>query len=138
MNVPRHPIHPAIDEDLVAAMVDRFYGRVRSDPVLGPIFDAVIDDGWDRHLRRMKDFWSSVTLMTGRYKGTPFEAHRRIDGIKAAHFDRWLHLWRETAAELCAPPVAAVFIEKAERIGRSLLYGLADITNPAPNPIGRG
>lgn len=111
-------------------MVDRFYGRVRKDPVLGPIFDGVIGDGWDRHLKRMKDFWSSVMLMTGRYKGTPLEAHKRIEGIGPPHFQIWLALWRETASDLCrSDEVRQLFIEKAERIGRSLLYGLTDMAD---------
>ncbi|MCW5696406.1 MAG: group III truncated hemoglobin [Bauldia sp.] len=133
----RGPIHPLIDEALVAAMVDRFYGRVREDAVLGPIFDRVIGDGWDAHLQRMKDFWSSITMMTGRYKGTPLAAHQRIGGLGPGHFERWLRLWRETAREVCmSEEVAGLFIERAERIARSLLFGLTDVTAGAASPGG--
>jgi hypothetical protein len=34
-------------------------------------------------------FWSSVTLMTGRYHGTPMARHAPLP-IDADHFDRWL------------------------------------------------
>jgi len=40
--------------------------------------------------------------------------------IEPAFFERWLALWRETAAEVFAPELAAGFCEKAERIADSL------------------
>ncbi|MCC6734618.1 MAG: group III truncated hemoglobin [Bauldia sp.] len=127
----RGPIHPAIDEQLVGAMVDTFYGRIRLDPVLGPIFDGVIGDRWTPHLARMKDFWSTITMMSARYKGTPLVAHQRIGGLTAEHFERWLDLWRATAADVCREPeVADLFVERAERIAASLLYGMSAM--PAP------
>ena len=52
---------------LIDEIVDGFYARIRADEVLGRIVDGVILDGWSIHLTRMKDFWSSVMMMTGRY-----------------------------------------------------------------------
>ena len=111
-----------IDEAGIAALVTGFYGRAREDAVLGPVFDAAVDD-WDHHLARLTDFWSSVTLSTGRYKGNPFGAHRPLS-LQPAMFDRWLELWRETARDVFTPPVAEAFIRKAELIARSLTMGL--------------
>ncbi len=111
-----------IDEAGIAALVAGFYGRARQDAVLGPVFDAAVDD-WDHHLARLTDFWSSVTLSTGRYKGNPFGAHRPL-ALNPAMFDRWLALWRETARDVFTPPVAASFIRKAELIASSLSMGL--------------
>ncbi len=64
-------------------------------------------------------FWSSVALMTGRYHGAPMPAHTTLP-VNWAHFDRWLALFRQTADELCPPEGAALVIERAERIARSL------------------
>lgn len=114
-----------VTEAMIRDLVPAFYARVRRDPVLGPIFNAAIDDCWDEHLAKLCDFWSAVTLMTGRFKGSPMAAHARRPEIEAAHFGRWLELWRETARELCPPPAADLFITKAEMIGRSLEMGLA-------------
>lgn len=125
--------HQAIDEAGIRALVAGFYDRAREDALLGPVFAAGVED-WDHHLARLTDFWSSVTLSTGRYKGNPFGAHRPLP-LQPAMFDRWLELWRETALEVFTPPVAASFIEKAERIASSLtmgLFGLADL-QPAQN-----
>ena len=70
-------------------------------------------------------FWSSVMLMTGRFHGAPMRAHVQIPGIGGPHFQRWLGLWRETAAEVCPPEAAAVFVGKAEMNARSLQMGIA-------------
>ncbi|MDP2124232.1 MAG: group III truncated hemoglobin, partial [Parvibaculum sp.] len=60
---------PATDEAEIDRLVRAFYTRIRADAVLGPIFDGVIGDNWEPHLLKMIDFWSSVMLTTGRYKG---------------------------------------------------------------------
>jgi hemoglobin len=111
-----------IDEAGIAALVARFYGRAREDALIGPVFEAAIDD-WDAHIARLTDFWSAVTLSTGRYKGNPFGAHRPL-ALQPAMFDRWLALWRETAREVFEAPVADAFIRKAELIAGSLTMGL--------------
>ena len=117
----------SIDEAGIAALVAGFYGRARQDALIGPVFEAAIED-WDHHLARLTDFWSSVTLSTGRYKGNPFGAHRPLP-LAPPMFERWLSLWRETAHDVFTPPVAASLIQKAELIASSLrmgLFGLAD------------
>jgi hemoglobin len=110
-----------------AAMIDRlvrtFYGKVRQDEVLAPIFDARVVD-WEPHLARMCEFWSSVALMSGIYHGRPMEKHLPLP-VDARHFDRWLQLFRETAHEVCPPVAAAHFIERAERVAQSLEMGIA-------------
>lgn len=107
-----------LDERVLRALVERFYEKVRRDAVLGPIFEDRITD-WAPHLDRMVAFWSSVALMTGRYHGRPVPAHARLP-VEAAHFERWLALFRETAQEICTPAGASHVIERAERIARSL------------------
>ncbi len=53
----------ALSEAVLTDLVHRFYGKVRLDPVLGPIFADRIGD-WEPHLEKMVDFWSSVALMS--------------------------------------------------------------------------
>ncbi len=113
-----------VTEAMIGRLVPAFYARVRKDPEIGPIFAAAIED-WDVHLAKLCDFWSSVTLMTGRFKGSPMMAHARQPQIRAEHFGTWLALWRQTARELCPPAAAELFIQKAEMIGESLKLGLA-------------
>lgn len=112
-----------LDEEVLRQLVHRFYGKVRDDTMLGPIFAARITE-WPPHLERMVTFWSSVALMTGQYHGRPVPAHTPLP-IEAAHFERWLTLFRSTAEETCTPAGAAHVMERAERIAQSLHIAVA-------------
>ena len=129
-NPRRKPVHPQISEETIRALVHAFYGRVRRDEVLGPIFARVIGEDWDPHLAKMCDFWSSVMLMSGRYKGNPMIAHMRLKMVKPEHFIRWLDLFRVTALEECPPDIAVQFCARADNIARSLQLGM--FYRPAP------
>ena len=118
-----------LDEDILRRLVHAFYGRVRMDPLLGPVFDARIED-WEPHLERMVDFWSSVALMTGRYHGRPVPVHARLP-VDEKHFGRWLELFRQTAQEVCTPAGAVHVITRAERIAESLKIAIRDASGHA-------
>ena len=119
-----------IDETMIERLVHGFYAKVRQDALLGPVFDARVEH-WDTHLVRMCRFWSSVALMSGAYSGNPMAKHVRLP-VDAAHFDRWLALFEETAAELCPPVAAAHFVERARRIAQSLELGIAVTAGKLP------
>lgn len=122
---PKAPGTPVgITEPMIRTLVHTFYASVRTDRLLGPIFNRAIED-WDAHLDKLYEFWSSVTLMTGRYKGTPMKAHAELPGITRAHFERWLALFQATAIRTCPPEAAAVFVDRANRIAESLQLGIA-------------
>ena len=108
-----------VTDESIRRLVDEFYGRVRSDAALGPVFANAITD-WDPHLATMRDFWSSVMLTSGRYKGNPVMKHRQVEGISYELFARWLALFDETARALFEPALAAEFNVKAARIAESL------------------
>jgi hemoglobin len=112
-----------VDEPLIQKVIRAFYARVRVDPLIGPVFNARIQD-WEPHLVRIEDFWSAVMLRSGRYQGQPMRLHLPLP-IDATHFDRWLELFATTARELCSAPVAEQFIQRARTIGRSLEMGVA-------------
>ncbi|WP_246849256.1 group III truncated hemoglobin [Rubellimicrobium arenae] len=107
-----------LDEAMLDRLVRRFYGRVRQDEMLAPIFAEVIGD-WEPHLRRMVEFWSSVALMTGRYHGRPMQKHLPLP-LDSGHFDRWLALFETTAREVCPPEGAAHVIAAAERVALAM------------------
>jgi hemoglobin len=120
----RQSISAAIDETVIRSLVHGFYAKVRNDAEIGPIFNRIIGQDWDQHLNKMCDFWSSVMLLTGNYKGNPMIAHMRLKMVRPEHFERWLALFRQTTAELCTPEVASLFVAKAENIARSLQLGM--------------
>ena len=104
-----------ISEDVIRHLVDAFYAKVRLDPELAPIFERAILGDWDLHLVTMYDFWSSVMLISGRYKGNPVEKHRRLKGIEPRLFDRWLQLFGETCNEVLDDDVRR--IEPSPQLG---------------------
>lgn len=113
-----------IDEGSLRELVDAFYARVRTDEALGPVFNDAIHD-WRQHLDLLTDFWSSVMLTTGRYKGRPVPAHHKHAArISPELFDRWLALWDETSNALMVPEAAAALQDKARRIAESLQLAL--------------
>ncbi|WP_100964467.1 group III truncated hemoglobin [Bosea sp. FBZP-16] len=112
-----------ISEELIAQLVDTFYGRVRLDPLIGPIFLDKLGDDWDAHLAKLRDFWSSVTLMSGRYRGKPQQVHMPLP-LQMQHFERWLALFEQTVTELCTGPARFLFIDRARRIADSLQISL--------------
>jgi hemoglobin len=120
-----------VTEEMIHEVVHGFYGKIRQDPALGPIFNRVIPpEAWPAHLQKMCDFWSSVLLMSGRFHGAPMPAHARIEvrdgeGVNERHFARWLHLFSETVTELCPPEAAALFQQKSQMIAQSLQLGIA-------------
>lgn len=118
-------MHETINERSIADMVDTFYGAIRRDQLLGPIFADVIGNDWAPHLIKMKAFWSSVLLASCTYKGNPMIAHLQLPRLTETHFERWLQLWRETADALCSKDVAGLFVERAETIGARLLYAIS-------------
>lgn len=118
---PEVPLeHPGLDRPFIGRLVREFYRRIHADARLGPIFAGVIGDDWEPHLEKMTDFWSAVILKNGAYSGRPVPAHLKLKQVKEEDFDIWLGIFRRTAADLCEPKVAAVFIERAERIAQSL------------------
>ena len=113
-----------ITEPQIRSLVHAFYERVRGDEVLGPVFESRLAGRWEPHLAKMCDFWSSVLLATGRFRGNPVQAHRTIPGISPQHFDRWIELFDSTASEVLPAPIAADVVGRSMRM-RVALEGAA-------------
>jgi hemoglobin len=111
-----------LDEALLQRLVQTFYGKARQDDLIGPIFARVED--WEKHIAAITEFWASVALLTGTYQGRPLAAHLPLD-LQPGHFLRWLALFEQTVREICPPEGAALLIEKAHRIAKSLEMGAA-------------
>jgi hemoglobin len=103
-------------EEEIRHFVVRFYDAVRADPELAPIFENRVGARWDAHLDRMVDFWSSVLLASGRYRGDPLRTHRAIPGLESRHFDRWLSLFERTLGEVLEEPKARDVAARARRM----------------------
>jgi hemoglobin len=114
-----------VDAEFVSRFVDGFYGRIRADELLGPIFAERITD-WDWHLDRMKRFWRSVLHNSGEFSGNPMVKHLAIPDIEERHFAHWLELFYATLRDLERDPEATRLVgTRARMIADSLLTGIA-------------
>ena len=127
-----HTFHPDLTEEKIARLVATFYGRARTDDLIGPIFNAAVKD-WDHHIEKITDFWSSIMLKTGRYDGRPMRPHLMLP-LTGEHFDRWLVLFEATAREIFEPDVAEAFIIRARRIADSFEMGIATMRGEIARP----
>lgn len=108
-----------LTEATISQVLHKFYDRIRRDPELQRPF-AVVQD-WNEHIARLTDFWSSLMLTTGRYKGNPLSMHLiHSKTIKPEMFGRWLELWRLTTDEILAPSLAGEMQAKAARVASRL------------------
>jgi hemoglobin len=87
--------HDIITRRDLTALVDSFYEKVKTDSLLGPVFSYI---NWEKHLPIMYNFWCSMLLGEGSYKGNPLQSHLHLP-IERTHFDQWLKLFKETVDE---------------------------------------
>ncbi len=112
-----------ITEDSIRQMVYGFYDDVRTDAVLGPVFEQVLHDKWDEHMPRMVNFWATILLGVPRFSGNVFGKHMALSGIAPEHFTRWLSLFKKTVMRLYEEDTAAEILEIADSIAGSLQLG---------------
>ena len=114
-----------ITEERISDLVEGFYEKIRRDALLGPIFNEKITN-WPPHLARMKDFWTSIAIESGRFHGNPMIKHLAIPDIERSHFDHWLALFDQTLPEVMPNAAACQFLsERAARIADSLMTGIS-------------
>lgn len=124
---------PQCTEADIAELVNRFYNTVRADSVLGPVFNAHIND-WEEHKATMVQFWSSLILRTGSYEGTPMPKHAALPNLNADMFRHWLSLFHATTATLPNQALAEQANQFAGRIARSLWFGYQLNNHPNRSP----
>ncbi|HEY8660682.1 MAG TPA: group III truncated hemoglobin [Chitinophagaceae bacterium] len=94
-----------ISLDDIKKLVDTFYGKVRMDELIGPIFNERIQDRWPQHLEKMYTFWQTILLEERTYFGSPFPPHANLP-ISHNHFKRWMELFTQTIDEMFIGPIA--------------------------------
>lgn len=109
----------------VEELVHQFYGRIRKDELLGPIFNAHISEAkWPLHLEMLTDFWESNLFGVRKFTGRPLQKHLQVDrnlnySIVQEHFERWLQLWFSTIDYLFEGERAEQAKELSIRIGQA-------------------
>lgn len=102
----------------IKKMVNLFYGKVRKDDLIGPIFNDKIQNHWPEHLTKLYSFWQGILLGERTYTGFPFPPHSQLP-ISKEHFDRWLSLFTETVDHL--------FIGEIANEAKNRAYKISDV-----------
>ena len=120
--------HDILSLDDIKNLVDSFYGKVRKDDLIGPIFDERIQDRWPTHLAKMYTFWQTVLLGEHTYYGSPFPPHAQLP-IDEEHFNKWLELFYETLDEHFTGKIAEEAKWRANKMAQMFQYKLQHYKN---------
>jgi hemoglobin len=118
-------------DESIAFLVHAFYEKVRRDPQLKPIFNQAIGGEWAAHMAKMADFWSAAMRISRRYNGDMLAAHRQLDGLSPARFERWLELFEQTIAEYFTTEAGAALRDRARKAARNLQLALSHLPDKA-------
>ncbi|MFN8244457.1 MAG: group III truncated hemoglobin [Ferruginibacter sp.] len=113
----------------IEGIVNRFYEKVKTDPVIGFIFTDVVKVHWERHLPVMYDFWENTIFYTGNYSGNPLESHKRLHHffpLTPAHFDQWNKLFAEAVDERHEGEKARLIKQRAFSIATVMKIKIVD------------
>lgn len=111
------------DIEQVRKLVDRFYDKVRKDPLLSPVFEERLGNGWEKHLEKMYRFWQTVLLEEHTYFGSPFSPHASMP-IEKKHFEKWLELFNQTLDEAFIGEKAEEAKWRAEKMAQMFMIKL--------------
>lgn len=129
--------HDLRDRSDIVCLVNRFYDRVRADPILGPIFNDIARVHWETHLPKMYDFWDTMLFRAGNFRGNPLAAHARLipqADMSKATFDQWLKLFTETVRELFEGSNAGLILRIAEDMANVIHSKINQVPDPRFDP----
>ena len=52
-----------VTKALIRDVLHDFYGKVRQDAMLAPIFENAIGGNWDHHIEKVTLFWTTATRL---------------------------------------------------------------------------
>ncbi|MFK7756529.1 MAG: group III truncated hemoglobin [Flavobacteriales bacterium] len=118
------------DRKDIRKLVGIFYGTIRKNEVLGPIFNkAIPEETWEAHMEKITDFWDSAVFGTMTFKGNPATKHVELDkannySIDQKHFAIWLTHWKEIIDANYTGAVAENMKLRAEKMATGLYLGM--------------
>ena len=109
----------------ITILVDAFYLKVKTDPVIGYLFTEIACVNWEKHLPIMYDFWDNILFHTGNFDGNPMMKHRVLNQkstLTEAHFKHWTKLWKKTVDGLFEGDRATEIKVRAENIAKFMMH----------------
>lgn len=119
----------------IQLLIDSFYEKVKTDAVIGYIFQDIAQVDWSKHLPVMYDFWEQLLLDSNRYGRNTMAPHFALNQkipLQPVHFDRWISLFEGTVNELFTGEKAELAISRARSIRDIMQYKMQQINQPKP------
>ncbi|GGD34530.1 group III truncated hemoglobin [Flavobacterium orientale] len=109
----------------IVRLVNAFYEKIKTDNVIGFLFNEVAQINWETHLPKMYDFWENVLFFTGNFDGNPMQKHKELHSkcpLSHAHFEHWNIVFRQTVDELFEGEKAEEIKMRAKNISDVIMY----------------
>lgn len=109
----------------IEKLVDAFYEKIKTDEVIGYLFNDVAKVNWELHLPKMYNFWENILFYTANYEGNPMVKHKELHDksrMTVAHFDHWVKLFTKTVDELFEGKKAEETKNRAMNIATAMMY----------------
>lgn len=108
----------------IKILVDAFYQKIKTDEIIGYLFNEVALVNWEKHLPIMYDFWDNILFHTGNFDGNPMMKHRMLDEkstLTEAHFLHWTKLWKKTVDDFFEGEKADEVKIRAKNIAKTMM-----------------
>lgn len=109
----------------IEVLVNACYEKVKTDAVIGYLFNDVAQVNWATHLPKMYDFWENILFFTGNYDGNPMAKHKELhqkSTMNPSHFAHWNKLFTETVDHLYEGAKAEEIKNRALNISAAMMY----------------
>lgn len=109
----------------IEKLVNTFYDKIKTDAVIGYLFNDVAKVNWEKHLPKMYDFWENILFYTADYDGNPMEKHKELhqkSSLNPSHFNHWNMLFTKTVDEIFEGKKADEIKNRALNISAAMMY----------------
>lgn len=109
----------------IEKLVNSFYEKIKTDDVIGYLFNDVAKVNWETHLPKMYNFWENILFYTANYSGSPMAVHKELHQksiMTEAHFHHWNKLFNETVDKFFEGPKADEIKNRASNIAQVMMY----------------
>ncbi len=120
----------------IEKLVQKFYGKLRMDPLLSPYF-KFNDAKAEEFKSTLVNFWVNVLFYTGKYEGNPMIVHRKLHHqmpMNKTMFSQWLNLFSTTVEELFEGEKASLIVTRARSIAEVMQIKILDQENQKSMP----
>lgn len=120
------------DKKDIEFLVNTFYDKVKTDPIIGNIFTNIAKVDWEEHLPKMYTFWEAIIFGTTSFKGNPMRTHKELSWktpMGETQFDRWLSLWVDVIDENFTGFKAEEAKQRGKNIAGLMLFKIKQLKN---------